>query len=289
MAEQPGQRRIGHARASICPSTAATWARSAYTNMRQNQQFQPFTLTPFTTTGGVPTGWAGIPGVPVNSLAALAGAEPERQYQHAAVQQRDHHPGHARPEVEGELSLLQLRQRLAGDQIRRLGAARRVSPPRISSGRLRRCSSISISYTKQNAGSELNWRPSSEWNSRCDLRLRALRLDTHRRQRHAGEFGQGLCGLEAGLLGHRARQRAGRTAALRQLRLSGTCRLGAVAERRRCNPVFDSLSAVHVRQPRSVQGPGLAGGRRISQRHADADDLDQGRRLSAQSHSPRSG
>ena len=39
----------------------------AYTNMQQNQQFLPFTLTPFSTTGGIPAGWAGTPGIPVNS------------------------------------------------------------------------------------------------------------------------------------------------------------------------------------------------------------------------------
>ena len=46
-------------------------ATVAYTNMRQNDAFLPFTITPFTTTGGVPPGWAGTPGIPVNSTAAL--------------------------------------------------------------------------------------------------------------------------------------------------------------------------------------------------------------------------
>src|SRR5205823_4596235 len=43
----------------------------AYTNMQQNQAFQPFTLTPFSTTNGVPAGWGGNPAIPVNSTAAL--------------------------------------------------------------------------------------------------------------------------------------------------------------------------------------------------------------------------
>src|SRR5262249_6422025 len=43
----------------------------AYTNMRQNDQFLPFTVTPFSATGGVPAGWAGTPGIPTNSTAAL--------------------------------------------------------------------------------------------------------------------------------------------------------------------------------------------------------------------------
>src|SRR5262249_12352052 len=37
----------------------------AYTNMRQNDPFAPFTVTPFSATGGVPPGWAGVPGIPV--------------------------------------------------------------------------------------------------------------------------------------------------------------------------------------------------------------------------------
>src|SRR5262249_2857722 len=43
----------------------------AYTNMHQNQAFVPFTVTPFTTTNGVPPGWGGNPGIPVTSTAAL--------------------------------------------------------------------------------------------------------------------------------------------------------------------------------------------------------------------------
>ena len=46
-------------------------ATLAYTNMRQNDAFLPFTITPFSTTGGVPPGWAGTPGIPTNSTAAL--------------------------------------------------------------------------------------------------------------------------------------------------------------------------------------------------------------------------
>ena len=42
----------------------------AYTNMRQNDAFLPFTLTPFSTTKGVPPGWQGG-SIPVNSTAAL--------------------------------------------------------------------------------------------------------------------------------------------------------------------------------------------------------------------------
>jgi MtrB/PioB family decaheme-associated outer membrane protein len=48
----------------------------SYNMMRQNQTFLPFTLTPFTTSGGIPpavgTPWQGVTTIPVNNPAAVA-------------------------------------------------------------------------------------------------------------------------------------------------------------------------------------------------------------------------
>jgi hypothetical protein len=134
----------------------------AYTNMRQDQQFQPFTLTPFTATGGIPPGWAGNP-APVNSIAALPAQSlngnintllvnnvittqvtPDLKFK---ASYRFYNYDNGSPEI-----------RFADWMLVDAVSAKSFFAP------LAPVQSISISYAKQNVGSEINWRPSREWN-----------------------------------------------------------------------------------------------------------------------------
>ena len=72
-------------------------------------------------------------------------------------------PDYARTEIEAELPLLRLRQSIRRSFVPRLDVTDvkvRIRPPRLT----HRCSSLSVSYTKQNAGADLNWRPIAQWN-----------------------------------------------------------------------------------------------------------------------------
>ena len=138
-------------------------ATVAYTNMRQNDAFLPFTITPFSTTGGVPPGWAGTPGIPVNSTAALPAQSlngnintllmnnvittqitPDLKFK-ANYRYYDYHNG--TPEI-------RFADWVFADAASAKGFIQTYAPVQ----------SISISYTKQNAGGELTWRPWREWN-----------------------------------------------------------------------------------------------------------------------------
>jgi Putative outer membrane beta-barrel porin, MtrB/PioB len=135
----------------------------AYTNMRQNQAFQPFTLTPFTTTGGVPLGWAGTPGIPVNSVAALPAASLNGNINTLLV--NNVITTQVTPDLKVKTSYrfydfdngspeIKFADWMLVDAV----SAKSFFAP------LAPVQSISISYTKQNIGSEINWRPSNEWN-----------------------------------------------------------------------------------------------------------------------------
>lgn len=135
----------------------------AYTNMQQDQAFQPFTLTPFTATGGVPSGWAGTPGIPVNSTAALpfqslngnintllvnnvitTQVTPDLKFK---VNYRIYNYDNGTPEIKFADWVL-------NDAVSAKAFFSPLAPVR----------SISISYIKQNVNTELTWRPSREWN-----------------------------------------------------------------------------------------------------------------------------
>jgi MtrB/PioB family decaheme-associated outer membrane protein len=135
----------------------------AFTNMQQNQQFLPFTQTPFTTTGGVPPGWAGAPGIPVSSTAALPAQSlngnintllvnnvittqitPDLKFK---TNYRFYNYDNGTPEI-----------KFADWMLVDAVSAKSFFGP------LAPVQSISIAYSKQNIGGELNWRPSNEWN-----------------------------------------------------------------------------------------------------------------------------
>jgi Putative outer membrane beta-barrel porin, MtrB/PioB len=134
----------------------------AYTNMQQNQQILPFTLTPFTATGGIPPGWAGNP-LPVNSIASLPAQSlngnintllvnnvittqvtPDLKFK---ASYRFYNYDNGSPEI-----------KFADWMLVDAVSAKSFFAP------LAPVQTISISYAKQNVGSEVNWRPSREWN-----------------------------------------------------------------------------------------------------------------------------
>src|SRR5262245_12870314 len=135
----------------------------AYTNMRQNEAFQPFTLTPFTATGGVPPGWGGTPGIPVNSTAALPAQSLNGNINTLLLNNvittqitsdlkfkasyRYYNYDNGTPEI-------RFADWVMNDAVSAKAFFAAFAPVQ----------SISISYTKQNIGSELTWRPSREWN-----------------------------------------------------------------------------------------------------------------------------
>ena len=161
----------------------------SYTNMRQNQQFQPFTLTPFTTTGGVPAGWSGIPGVPVNSLAALPTQSLNGNINTLLVNNvittqlttdlkvktsyRFYNYDNGTPEI--KFSDWVLNDAFNAKIFAFLAPVQ----------------SISVSYNKQNVGSEINWRPSREWNLGAMYgyeRYDYIRTDVDTTRENSGKF-----------------------------------------------------------------------------------------------------
>jgi MtrB/PioB family decaheme-associated outer membrane protein len=135
----------------------------SFANMRQNQQFQPFTLTPFSTTGGVPPGWAGIPGVPVNSLLALPAQSLNGSID--TMLSNNVVTTQLTPDLKLKSSYRYYNFDNGSPEIK---FADWMLVDAVSAksffGALAPVQSISISYVKQNAGSEVNWRPSSAWN-----------------------------------------------------------------------------------------------------------------------------
>jgi len=158
----------------------------AYTNMQQNQAFQPFTVTPFSTTGGVPPGWVGTPGIPANLTAALPAQSLNGGINTLLINNvlttqitsdlrfkanyRFYNYDNNTPEI-----------RFA-DWVQQDAAAAGFYPP---------VQAISVSYTKQNFGTELTWRPSREWNVGAAYgfeRYEWERADTSATNENSGKF-----------------------------------------------------------------------------------------------------
>jgi MtrB/PioB family decaheme-associated outer membrane protein len=135
----------------------------AYTNMRQNDQFQPFTLTPFTATGGIPPGWAGNPAIPVNSLAALPAQSLNGNIN--TLLSNNVITTQVTPDLKFKASYRYYNYDNGSPEIRFADwMLLDASSAKSFFGSLAPVQSISISYAKQNASSEVNWRPSREWN-----------------------------------------------------------------------------------------------------------------------------
>jgi Putative outer membrane beta-barrel porin, MtrB/PioB len=137
----------------------------AYTNMRQNDPFLPFTITPFSTTGGVPPGWGGTPGIPVNSTAALPAQSLNGNI--STLLSNNVITTQITPDLKFKANYRYYNYNNGTPEIR---FADWVHVDSVSAGSFIQNSayapvqSISPSYTKQNAGGELTWRPWREWN-----------------------------------------------------------------------------------------------------------------------------
>ena len=138
-------------------------ATVAYTNMRQNDAFLPFTITPFTTTGGVPPGWGGTPGIPTNSTAALPAQSLNGNI--STLLSNNVITTQITPDLKFKANYRYYNYHNGTPEIR---FADWVFADASSAGAFlpgyAPVQSISTAYTKQNAGGELNWRPWREWN-----------------------------------------------------------------------------------------------------------------------------
>ncbi len=138
---------------------------ASYTVMTQNDTFLPFTnISAFANNGGlsVPTGWKGIPGVPVNSLAALPATSLNGDINTLLL--NNVVTTQLTSDVKSKLSY---RYYDYDNQTPELGFLDWVQSDATSaslqSGHAP-VRSLSMSYTKQNAGADFNWRPSNTWN-----------------------------------------------------------------------------------------------------------------------------
>jgi hypothetical protein len=145
------------------PFTSRYMGTFAYTNMRQNEQFQPFTLTPFTATGGVPTGWAGVPGIPVNSLAAIPAQSLNGSIN--TMLSNNVITAQITPDLKFKASYRYYNFDNGTPEFRfNDWVLADAASAKTTTNNYAPVQTLSISYTKQNAGSELNWRPTQEWN-----------------------------------------------------------------------------------------------------------------------------
>ena len=161
----------------------------SYTNMRQNQQFQPFTLTPFTTTGGVPAGWSGIPGVPVNSLAALPTQSLNGNINTLLV--NNVITTQLTPDLKVKTSYRFYNYDNGTPEIKFSDWVLNDAFNAKIFAFLAPVQSISVSYNKQNVGSEINWRPSREWNLGAMYgyeRYDYIRTDVDTTRENSGKF-----------------------------------------------------------------------------------------------------
>jgi len=135
----------------------------AYTNMRQNDPFAPFTVTPFSATGGVPPGWGGVPGISVASTAALPAQSLNGNIN--TLLSNNVVTTQITPDLKFKASYRYYNYDNGTPEIRFADwVINDAASAKASLGAYAPVQSISISYVKQNLGSELTWRPSREWN-----------------------------------------------------------------------------------------------------------------------------
>ena len=161
----------------------------AYTNMRQNQAFLPFTLTPFSTTGGVPPGWLGALGIPVNSTAALPAQSLNGDISTMLI--NNVITTQITPDLKTKLHYRFYNYDNNTPEIR---FADWVLTDSNSAGAFipgyAPVQSLSTAYTKQNFNGELNWWPSREWNFGAAYgfeRYTWVRADTNATNENSGK------------------------------------------------------------------------------------------------------
>jgi MtrB/PioB family decaheme-associated outer membrane protein len=143
------------------PAKSRYMGTVAYTMMRQNESFQPFTITAFP--GGFPAGWAGSIAAPVNSVGSL----PATSLNGAINTFLSNNV--LTTQINSELkSKLTYRyydyanntpELLFPDWVLADNSSAKATTPAYAPVR-----SISISYNRQNADADLNWRPNRQWN-----------------------------------------------------------------------------------------------------------------------------
>src|SRR5262249_31071487 len=144
------------------PAESRYMGTVSYTMMRQNEAFLPFTITPFSSTSGVPPGWTGGT-IPTNStaslpVASLNGAINTFLSNNVVTTQ-------ITPELKSKLSYRyydfanNTPEILFRDWVLADTASAKATNPSYAP-----VSSLSVAYIKQNAGADLNWRPNREWN-----------------------------------------------------------------------------------------------------------------------------
>jgi MtrB/PioB family decaheme-associated outer membrane protein len=144
------------------PAESRYMGTVSYTMMRQNEAFLPFTITPFSATGGVPPGWTGGT-IPTNSTASLPAASLNGAIN--TFLSNNVVTTQITPELKSKLSYRyydfanNTPEILFRDWVLVDTASAKATNPSYAP-----VSSLSISYIKQNAGADLNWRPNREWN-----------------------------------------------------------------------------------------------------------------------------
>jgi hypothetical protein len=166
------------------PFTSRYMGTVSYTNMRQNDQLLPFTLTPFSPVGAWSNNPGGVPGIPQNwcplpthptCTAALAGTIPVNSLAALPVQSLN---GNINTVLSNNVVTTQLTPDLKLKTSYRYYMFDNDTPEirfndwiltdSISANSRNEAyapvQTFSMSYIKQNAGEELTWRPTREWN-----------------------------------------------------------------------------------------------------------------------------
>lgn len=127
----------------------------SYTMMRQNEAFQPFTISPTVYTNAGNTTQGAAPGLPA---ASLNGSINTLLFNNVLTTQLT-------PELKTKFSYrLYDFQNNTPELLFPNWVVTDVKLASVTNAAYAPVRSISISYTKQNAGAEANWRPSREWN-----------------------------------------------------------------------------------------------------------------------------
>jgi hypothetical protein len=138
---------------------------ASYSVMTQNDQFMPFTnVTAFANNGGanVPTGWKGIPGVAASSLAALPAQSLNGQINTLMV--NNVLTTQWSPDVKTKLSYRYYDYDNQTPELHFLDWVQSDASAASTQSLHAPVNTLTMSYTKQNAGADVNWRPNREWN-----------------------------------------------------------------------------------------------------------------------------
>ncbi len=136
------------------PSKSRYMGTVSYTMMRQNQNFLPFTINP--DLGLSPTGapWNSIAALPASSLNGAINTLLSNNVMTTQIT----------PDLKSKLSYRYYDYANNTPEIYFPDWVGVDIMPHLSGGDLANVRSLSISYTRQNAGADLNWRPTRQWN-----------------------------------------------------------------------------------------------------------------------------